>query len=136
MKETLAYHIMALYRDFLAYTTEELKELGLSFGQMPLILYVGRRPGCTQADLTKDLHLDWGYSQRAITKLVSTGFLEIQHNGQCNCLTLTETGNHAFQVCHSVFSQWDRQKTAGLSPDDTQTLLTLLGQIPVQRKES
>ena len=60
MKETLAFHIAALYRQFLAYTTEELKKAGLSFGQMPLIIYTGKHPGCTQADMTKMLRLDWG----------------------------------------------------------------------------
>ena len=53
MKDTMAFHMMALHRDFLAYTTESLKELGLSFGQMPFILYAGKHPGCTQADLTR-----------------------------------------------------------------------------------
>ena len=60
MKETLAFHIAALYRQFLAYTTEELKKAGLNFGQMPLIIYTGKHPGCTQADMTKMLRLDWG----------------------------------------------------------------------------
>ena len=138
MKETLAFHISALYREFLAYTTEELKSLGLSFGQIPLIIYTGKHPGCTQADLTRALRLDWGYSQRSIAKLVSTGFLkkELDEKCSCNCLTLTESGIHAFESCHKVFYDWDRRKTVGLTEEETTTLLTLLSKLSASREES
>lgn len=138
MKETLAFHIAALYREFLAYTTEELKTLGLSFGQIPLIIYTGKHPGCTQADLTRALRLDWGYSQRSITKLVNGGFLSKEYDEarSCNCLTLTESGCRAFEACHSVFYDWDRQKTAVLSEEESTALLSLLRKLSAERKES
>ena len=75
MKDTFAFQVLVLYREFLAYTKKELKALGLSFGQMPLIVYAGKHPGCMQADLTRALQLDWGYSQRSVGKLVETGFM-------------------------------------------------------------
>ena len=59
MKDTFAFQVLVLYREFLAYTKKELKALGLSFGQMPLIVYAGKHPGCMQADLTRALQLDW-----------------------------------------------------------------------------
>ena len=138
MKETMAFHIMALYRDFLAYTTKELKALGVSFGQMPLILYTGKHPGCTQADLTRVLRLDWGYSQRSISKLADAGFLSKEYNEEkaCNCLTLTEHGKTVFDTSHRVFQSWDDSRTDGLSAEEKETLFLLLSKITTHRKGS
>lgn len=131
MKDSLAFQIVVLYRDFVSYTTKELKTLGLNFGQMPLILYMGKHQGCVQADLTKALKLDWGYSQRSIAKLVDAGFMTKEYNEEksCNCLNLTERGKHAFDICHSVFYAWDDGKMQAFSTEDKATVLELLKKI-------
>ena len=134
MKETLAFQIVILYREFLAYTTKELKKLGLNFGQMPLVVYVGKHPGCTQADLTKALRLDWGYSQRSIARLAESGFMTKEHNEECNgnCLNLTENGNQAFDECHKVFKQWDQLKMEKFSDDEKKRIIAFLKEIAVE----
>ena len=131
MKNTFAFQILVLYREFLAYTKERLKDLGLNFGQMPLILYTGNHPGCSQTDLTKALRLDWGYSQRSIVKLTDAGFMtkEYDEETSCNCLNLTELGKQAFEVCHSVFASWDRTKLAEVSPKEKAALIEVLREI-------
>ena len=57
---TVSSCILTLHREFAAYTTQRLQELGLSFGLIYFVLYVGKHPDCTPSELTKDLHLDWG----------------------------------------------------------------------------
>ena len=69
MMQTFAYYATVFYKRFAAYTAGRLQELGLNFGALFLILYVGRHPDCTQAELTEALGLDWGYSQRSIKRL-------------------------------------------------------------------
>ena len=131
MKETLAFQIVVLYREFLAYTTRKLKALGLNSGQMPLIVYVGKHPGCTQADLTKALRLDWGYSQRSIAKLADSGFMtkERQEECSCYCLNLTGSGYQAFDVCHKVFEEWDQMKMKNFSDVQKNEMIGFLKQI-------
>ena len=138
MKETVAFQMMVLYRDFLAYTTGELKKLGLSFGLMPLVLYIGKHPRCSQADLTRMLRLDWGYSQRSIKKLVEVGLIRKEYDDghACNCLTLTEAGEKVFDASHNVFASWDQLHTTGLSPEERDTLLRLLTRLTNDLKES
>ena len=63
---TVSSRILTLHRAFAAYTSQRLQELGLNFGQMYFILYVGKHPDCTPSELTKELHLDWGHSQRSL----------------------------------------------------------------------
>lgn len=108
---TVSSCILTLHREFAAYTTQRLQELGLSFGLIYFVLYVGKHPDCTPSELTKDLHLDWGHSQRSLNKLAEDGFL----------------------VCHQVFIDWDAQSLGGLTAQERQQLLTLL-QKAVQKK--
>lgn len=79
---TVSSRILTLHRAFAAYTSQRLQELGLNFGQMYFILYVGKHPDCTPSELTKELHLDWGHSQRSLVKLVEDGFLTREKLGR------------------------------------------------------
>ena len=131
MKNTLAFQIIVLYREFLAYTTAEVKKLGLNFGQIPLVVYTGKHSGCTQADLTKALDLDWGYSHRSINKLVDSGFITKKYDEEkgCNVLSLTASGEEAFDLCHKVFDSWNEIKLKDFSEEDKETLISSLKKI-------
>ena len=104
---TLSYYTTELYKEFAAYTTEKLHELGLNFGQMYFIIYVGKHPECTPSELTSALKLDW--------------------------LTLTPLGKQAFDVCHQVLFDWDATKLTGLTNEEQQLLLNLLCKISIQK---
>ena len=107
--------------------------MGLSFGLIYFVIYVGKHPDCTPSELTKALHLDWGHSQRSLNKLAEDGFLTKEKNGRSYHLKLTQRGENAFVVCHQVFINWDAQSLGGLTAQERQQLLTLL-QKAVQKK--
>ena len=44
---TVSSCILTLYREFAAYTTQRLQELGLSFVLIYFVIYVGKHPDCT-----------------------------------------------------------------------------------------
>lgn len=129
MFRTLAYFTTTLHRDFTAYTTRRLQELGLHFGSLFPLIYVGKHPGCTQAQLTADLGLDWGHSQRTVTRLVEEGFLTRTKSGRAYRLDLSEKGQEAFQVSHQVFFDWDREVLGPLTEDEREQLFTLLAKL-------
>lgn len=114
MFQTLAYYATVFHRSFTTYTTQRLQQLGLSFGSLFPVIYVGKHPGCTQAELTAALGLDWGYSQRCITKLVEEGFLTREKSGRAYHLNLSAKGQEAFSVSHQVFFDWDQETLSGL----------------------
>lgn len=133
---TLSFYTTELYKEFAAYTTEQLHELGLNFGQMYFIIYVGKHPDCTPSELTKALKLDWGHSQRSITKLVCDGFLtKEKNNGRSYSLKLTKEGQQAFEVCHQVFFDWDKEYLSGLTAEEKELLLSLLEKITPRKRE-
>lgn len=129
MFETLSYHCTALYRSFVNYTSHRLQEIGMSYGAMFPIIYVGKHPGCTQGELTQALGLDWGYCQRTIIKLTEDGFLSRKRLGRAYHLDLLEKGEQAFAISHQVFFDWDDQAMAGLSGEEREQLLTLLEKV-------
>lgn len=129
MLNTLAFHATILYRSFSAYTGRVLDTLGLSQGLLYPILYVGRHPGCTQAELTEALGLDWGYCQRSVLRLAEDGFLVREKQGRAYRLSLSDKGAQAFEASHQVFFDWDVQTLDGLTEAERAQLLQLLGKI-------
>lgn len=126
MFRTFSYACTVLYRRFTQYTSARLNQLGLSFGTLFFLIYVGKHPGCTQSELTTALHLDWGHSQRTVLKLVEGGFLLREKDGRAYRLTLSEQGQRAFTASHQVFFDWDEQALANLTPEERRQLTALL----------
>lgn len=131
---TFSYYSSVFYRGFAAYTTRQLQALGLNFGSLFLVLYVGKHPGCSPSQLTRTLGLDWGHSQRSIAKLVEDGFMTKEKSGRAYRLELSEKGQQAFSVSHQVFFDWDKQVLAPLTQEERQQLLALLAKA-AQRHE-
>lgn len=133
MFQTLAYYATVFHRSFVAYTTARLQELGLNFGSLFPVIYVGKHPNCTQAELTTALRWDWGYSQRCVARLVEEGFLTREKSGRAYHLNLSSKGEEAFAVGHQVFFDWDEQALHALDPVERKQLFFLLAK--ATRKE-
>ena len=125
-RQTVAYSTTVLFRDFSDFTSRQLQQLGLNRGMLFLILYVGKHPGCSQAELTEALGLDWGYGQRSILKLVEDGFLLREKHGRAYHLDLSKKGQEAFAVSHQMFFDWDQENLCCLDASEQAQLLALL----------
>ena len=80
--------------------------------------------------------MDWGYSQRCITKLVEDGLITKEKAGRSYQLNLTKRGEEAFQVSHQLFYDWDGQKLCSLTEEERNTLLALLNKIVRKEDET
>ena len=110
MRDTFAFQIVYLYKNFLSFVNQELKNRDVSRGQIPFIIYVGKHEGCAPCQLTKELKMDWGHSQRSITRLVEQNLMIKQsdsENKRNYHLYLTESGKDIFKLCHQMFNDWD-----------------------------
>ena len=122
-QKTLSYYVAMLYRSFSAFTGERLQAVGLNFG---LVFFIGKKPNCTPSELTKELALDWGHSQRCVNRLVEDGFITKEKSGRHYLLNLTERGQEAFEAAHRVFFDWDSTFMTNLNAKEKEQLLTLL----------
>ncbi|MDO5145690.1 MAG: MarR family transcriptional regulator [Eubacteriales bacterium] len=126
MFDTLAYFTLTFYKDFSKYTAEKLQELDVNYGSLFFILYVGVHPGCTPSELTRVLEVDWGHSQRSISKLVKDGLITKEKKGRTYRLNLTKKGHQVFQVCHQVFFDWDEKRLSILTEEEQRELFRLV----------
>ena len=86
-QKALSYYIAMLYRSFADFTGGKLQEVGLNFGLLFFIVYIGKKPNCTPSELTKALSLDWGHSQRCINRLLTMALLPRKNQGVTICST-------------------------------------------------
>lgn len=133
MFRTLSYYFSIFYKDFVNYTSEKLQSLGLNYGSLFFLIYVGKNPDCTPSELTKALQVDWGHSQRTITKLEETGFLTKEKSGRSYHLNLTPKGLKAFQLSHQVFFDWDEINLQCLTDKEHSELIKLLQKVMNQK---
>ena len=124
--KTLSYYSTIFDRSLAAFTGEQMQAVGLNFGLLFFVIYVGKHPGCSPSELTKALHLDWGYSQRSLNKLAEDGFLSREKHGRSYALTLTDRGQQAFVISHQIFFTWDDTRLANLNDTEKDQLLALL----------
>lgn len=127
-----SYYVGQLHRDFTLFCGEELRQKGMSVGLMYFILYVSVHPGCTPAELTRDLALDRAYALRSIQKLVEDGFVErVPHptDGRATQLYTTEKGKVIFDLSHDLLRQWDAEKLDALTSSECEQLFALLNKI-------
>ena len=96
--KTLSYYATLLYRNFSAFTSDRLQQFAL----------------------------DWGHSQRCITRLVSDGFITKEKAGRHYLLNLTERGQEAFEAAHRIFFDWDDRFMTNLTAKEKEQLLALL----------
>ena len=125
-QKTFSYYSTLFYRSFAAYAGERLRQMGLNFGHLFLVVYIGKKPGCSPSDMMRSQKLDWGHCQRSIDRLVADGFIMREKAGRSYRLNLTEKGQEAFEIAHQVFFDWDEQNLTALDDEEKNQLLTLL----------
>lgn len=86
-QKTLSYYIAMPYRSFADFTGDKLQEVGLNFGLLFFIVYIGKKPNCTPSELTKALSLDWGTVNGASIVLLTMALLPRKNQGVTICST-------------------------------------------------
>lgn len=129
--EYLSGYAVLFYRDFSSFTAAGLQEIGLNFGFLYPVLYVGKHPGCTQGELKEALKMDWGYCQRSVERLVKDGFMEKERTGAERSwhLRLSEKGEQAFSISRKSFEEWDQKMLSCLSDEEKESLFSVLKKI-------
>lgn len=129
--EYLSGYAVLFYRDFSSFTAAGLQEIGLNFGFLYPVLYVGKHPGCTQGEMKEALKMDWGYCQRSVERLVKDGFMEKEKSGTERGwhLKLTGKGEQAFLISRKSFEEWDRKMLSCLSDAEREDLFSVLKKI-------
>lgn len=130
--DSFAFYISALRKRFAIYCSEKLTEKGITYGQLFILIYIGKREFCSPKEISMALKLDAGHLNRTLTKLIENGFILQRKNEKdrrANIVTLTEKGNDIFTWSRGLFLDWDQEILASLSENEIQHLLHLLKKV-------
>lgn len=134
MIDSLAFYITLLRKNFTKYCTERLNEVGVSYGQLYIIIYIGKKMTCSPSEISQALKLDAGHLNRTINKLVDNGFLmqtQNEKDKRAKVLCLTEEGEKIFHLSQELFHDWDEQILSLLTLEERQQIKDLLKKITI-----
>ena len=130
--DSFAFSISVLRKHFVAYCSERMAELGVTYSQLFILIYIGKRRQCSPKEISESLKLDAGQLNRTLSKLIEHGFVDQRKNPmdrRANIVCLTERGNTVFAASRSLFAEWDEQVLSPLDENSRHLLIDLLKQI-------
>lgn len=131
----MAFYIAVLRRQFTEFCKKKLAEMDVTYGQIFIILYIGKRGKCMPKEISLALELDEGHLNRVLLKLIENGFIiRTKKDGRSNIVNLTSKGEQVFRKSRDLFYEWDENMLSSLSESEKQKLLELIKKITVYPK--
>lgn len=122
-------YISVLHRYAVQFYNRWEAETGIRGVQYPYLFYICRHEGCRQEDLAEHLHVNKSNVTRQLDKLQQNGFIEIrpdESDGRGNRVFPTAKALESRERVRGVLEQWNEQLCGNLTPDESETLKSLL----------
>ncbi len=129
MKNSLAYYIVNLRKNFAVFCDDCLEKWHLTHGLVYFLLYIGKHPQCTPGNLAYGLRADTGHTARSIEKLLRLGYISKERSKEdmrAYFLSLTEQGKIAFYEVTALFAEWDQHVCEAIGEEKRQEVLKIL----------
>lgn len=114
------------------YRMEHLKPLELTAAQAPYVLHICSRPGLSQEDLARALHVNPSNATRQLASLEAVGYIERTADPadkrMLHC-SPTQKALAAFPDIRQVNTRWQEYLTEGMTEHEKQTLERLLNRV-------
>lgn len=133
---SFAAQVSALRRQFVGYCTGQLSQVGVTYGQVYILICIGKRGSCSPKEIGQVLGLDAGHLNRTLAKLSEGGFVEQEpdpKDRRARVVRLTPKGEEVFALCHEVFHRWDQEVLAPLSTQEREQLMSYLKKLNCER---
>lgn len=101
------------------------QSLSLHHGQLPVLEYISKHPGCTQVDIAGTLLITPSSIAQSTKRLQRDGLLEKhrQEDNRCLGLYLTNKGEEVASRCREYFDELDRELFSELTDEELATFL-------------
>ena len=116
---------------------ERIAPHNVTASQFGLLVLVGANPGATQTALARAFGTDRSVMVRLIDRLEAAGLVDRrarEGDRRSNAIVLTESGAALLRRLKREVRAFESTVTACLSPEETETLLSLLRRINAERK--
>lgn len=134
--DSFAAQVSMLRRQFVGYCTQELAQVGVTYGQVYILICIGKRGACSPKVIGQVLGLDGGHLNRTLAKLAEGGFVVQEpdpRDRRARVVRLTPRGEAVFQLSHEVFHRWDQEVLAPLSGQEREQLMGYLTKLNRER---
>lgn len=132
MDRNIFQNIGILYRSYLNYANNFLKDLGLSFSESVVISNIGASEGITQEGIASLLGIDKAAIARNVKLLENEGLIEIKKNAddkRLKKLYLTQEGWEKYRAITAANTDRLADLYKGLTPSEINTLETVLNKL-------
>lgn len=137
--DSLSFYISFLRKNFTEFCSEKLSEMGLTYGQVFIVIYIGKNEACSPKDISKALNLDAGHLNRTLSKLIENNFIlqkKNENDKRANIVTLTSKGQEVFKRSYSLFDEWDDLVLSSFTENEKEELMGLIKKVAFSQKEN
>ena len=137
--DSLSFYISFLRKNFTEFCSEKLSEIGVTYGQVFIIIYIGKNQACSPKDISKALNLDAGHLNRTLSKLIENDFIlqtKNENDKRANIVTLTSKGHEVFKRSYSLFDEWDDLVLSSFTENEKEELMKLIKKVAFSQKEN
>ncbi len=100
-------------------------EKGLYFGQFPVLDFVTKNNGCTQAQLAQHMQVSAPSVARSVARMERAGLIERvgdENDRRCNQLSVTEKGIKTANICRAHIEALNSKMLEGFSCEEIDAL--------------
>ena len=136
--ESFAFYISVLRKYFVSYCTNKMNELGVTYGQLFVLIYISKKGECSPKDITEYLKLDAGHLNRIITKLIEKDLITQRKNindRRSNIVSLTDKGLLIVKESQKLFYEWDKEILSEIDDNSRKELMNLMKNIVFKLNE-
>lgn len=130
--------VSILYRYWQIHLDRELADLGIGAAQVPILAYLYRVDGVSQAEIVRYLRIDKGAVARTIRKLVEQGLVERvpdPHDGRAWLVRLTPRAQEVRCALGEKLGGWTEYVSQDLSEEEFAHLMEMMERMRVRAEE-
>ena len=128
-KQSFAFYISILRKDFVRFCSIELQNLDLTYNQLFILLFINKKEKVTQIEICKFLKLDKSQLNRTLNKLIEKKFiisLKSETDKRKTIIQLTTLGKEIVAKSKKMFHDWDNEILNDLNKEDQKELMNLM----------
>lgn len=136
--ERIQKYINRIYRASIIDRGSKFKDIGLSGFQVSYILYVVRKPGLTQDEMSRSIYVNKSSVARQVTRLIDLGFISREVDPKDNRRKLlypTELAHTAYEKIMEYLEDWNHVLLDDFTEDEQDTIAKFLRRIAISASE-
>lgn len=129
MRKSIGRSISILHRQAQIYINHALKEFNITFAEYAFLLYLYRKEGITQDELSAYLHIDKAATARAVISLEEKGYIKKDKDPadkRCNRVYLTDKAIENKDQIRKRVWQWSEILTEDIDENTKDILISAL----------